>query len=183
MDYQKATDDELIALFKEKDDSRCLGEIYARYRTLVYGVCLQYLKDRDNAKDATMHIFERLQSLLKTNTITYFKSWLYITSRNHCLMAIRGNKGKVNIEISEAIMENELLLHLEDEPELDQNLSKLEKCIKELTQDQQTCVKLFYLEEQCYRDIAIKTGYELTKVKSYIQNGKRNLKICLERNG
>jgi RNA polymerase sigma-70 factor (ECF subfamily) len=40
---------------------------------------------------------------------------------------------------------------------------------------------LFYLEQKCYKDIADLTGYDLNKVKSAIQNGKRNLKICMER--
>lgn len=177
------SDEELIAAFKRTSEANYFGLIFQRYRTLVYGVCLKYLKDRDDAKDAVMQIFEKLQNSLKTQEINLFRSWLYVTSRNHCLMQLRAGKGRIKVEISSSFMENELLLHLTEEPPLEENLSKLEKCIEALTDGQQRCVKLFFLQEKCYQEIAQSTGLELNQVKSHIQNGKRNLKICLERNG
>jgi RNA polymerase sigma-70 factor (ECF subfamily) len=58
----------------------------------------------------------------------------------------------------------------------------LEKCIETLGDEQKQCVKLFYLQEKCYKEITESTGFDMNKVKSYIQNGKRNLKICMEKN-
>lgn len=158
------------------------GELYARYTSLVYGVCLKYLKDRDEAKDAMMQLFEKLVATLLTHDVENFKSWLYVTTRNHCLMQLRARKGKYQQEFSPELVENQFLLHLDEEPEMEQNLSKLEKCIDQLVNDQQQCVRLFYLEERCYKDITGLTGFDLNKVKSYIQNGKRNLKTCMEQN-
>jgi RNA polymerase sigma factor (sigma-70 family) len=160
-----------------------LGELFSRYQSLVYGVCLKYLKDRDEAKDAVMQLFEKLIQTLRTHEVENFKSWLYVTSRNHCLMQIRARKGKFTQEFSPEVMENQLLLHPEDEPELEGNLTKLEKCIETLANEQKECVQLFYLKEKCYKDIVQDTGFEMNKVKSFIQNGKRNLKICMEQNG
>lgn len=154
-----------------------------RYKTLVYGVSLKYLKDRDEAKDATMQIFEKLIGTTKVHEIENFKSWLYVTTRNHCLMQIRARKGKFTEEFQSNLMENQLLLHLEDEPELDGNLQRLEKCIETLVNEQKRCVQLFFIEEKCYKEVADQTGFNLNQVKSYIQNGKRKLKICMERNG
>ncbi len=176
------TDTELLRLYKESGELAHWGELYARYTSLVYGVCLKYLKDRDEAKDAMMQLFEKLVATLLTHDVENFKSWLYVTARNHCLMQLRARKGKYQQEFSPELMENQFLLHLEEEPEMEQNLSKLEKCIDQLVNDQQQCVRLFYLEEKCYRDITGLTGFDLNKVKSYIQNGKRNLKICMEQN-
>ncbi len=79
-------------------------------------------------------------------------------------------------------MESELILHLEDEPDFNQNLVKLENCINELGMEQQLCIRHFYLAEKCYKEIVDITGFDINKVKSYIQNGKRNLKLCMERN-
>ena len=81
------------------------------------------------------------------------------------------------------LMENETLVHLEEEPELESNLSKLENCIGTLAKEQKQCVTLFFLEQKCYKEIVSLTGYDDSKVKSYIQNGKRNLKICMEEHG
>jgi RNA polymerase sigma factor, sigma-70 family len=175
-----ASDEELISQFKKTAEQACFGELFSRYQSLVYGVCLKYLKDRDEAKDSVMQIFEKLQSSLKTQEINSFKSWLYVTSKNHCLMHLRAGKGKIKVEISSPFMENTLVLHLEDEPELDQNLAKLERCIQTLAEEQRVCVRLFYLDEKCYKEVSEFTGFEMNKVKSYIQNGKRNLKLCLE---
>ena len=179
----KTLDDlELIRLYKESGDLKLLGELYNRYMSLVYGVCLKYLKDRDESRDAVMQIFEKLIQSLKTHEVEHFKSWLYVTARNYCLMQLRASKGKIFEEISPFIMESDSLLHLEDEPAKEANLSKLEKCMEELGDEQKQCVKLFYLQEKCYKDITESTGFDLGKVKSYIQNGKRNLKLCMERN-
>jgi len=177
------TDMELLRLYKESGELAYWGELYTRYTSLVYGVCLKYLKDRDEAKDAMMQLFEKLVATLLTHDVENFKSWLYVTARNHCLMQLRVRKGKYQQEFSPELVETQFLLHLDEEPEMEQNLSKLEKCIDQLANDQQQCVRLFYLQEKCYKEIAGLTGFDLSKVKSYIQNGKRNLKICMEQNG
>lgn len=176
------TDNELVSGFRDTGDLSLVSEIFGRYTGMLYGVCMKYLRDRDDAKDAVMQIFEKLPNALKAYEIANFKSWVYVLARNHCLMQIRSKKGKWTSEIDHQLMENDLLLHQEDDQELETNLSRLEKCIGELEDEQQQCVRLFYLEEKCYKDIASITGFELNKVKSYIQNGKRNLKICMEKN-
>jgi RNA polymerase sigma factor (sigma-70 family) len=181
--HHKSLDDsQLLVTYRTTGGLDVLGELYNRYMSLVFGVCLKYLKDRDESRDAVMQIFEKLIETLKNHEIEHFKSWLYITARNHCLMQIRARKGKNFEEISPALMESDSLLHLDNEPEKEANLSKLEKCIETLGDEQKQCVKLFYLQEKCYKEITDSTGFDMNKVKSYIQNGKRNLKICMEKN-
>jgi RNA polymerase sigma factor (sigma-70 family) len=181
-DHSGLSDVELIAQYKESGDMSLIGTLYHRYMTLVYGVCMKYFKDRDESKDAVMQIFEKLIVITREHEITHFKSWLYVTSRNHCLMALRAKKGKNFERISPDFMENGLLLHLDEEPEIESNLIKLEKCIEHLVLEQKACVTLFYMEQKCYKEIVQITGFDDNKVKSYIQNGKRNLKLCMERN-
>ena len=177
------SDRELISLYKKTNDLSVIGELYTRYTALVYGVCMKYLKDRDEAKDASMQLFEKLIETLKSHEVENFKSWLYVSARNHCLMEIRIKKGKFKEEIGALDMENQFLLHPEEETELEDNLGRLEECIKQLIEGQQECIRLFYLDEKCYKDIAVVTGFDLNQVKSFIQNGKRNLKICMEEHG
>ena len=174
------TDLELLTQYKLSGEVEWAGVLYSRYTSLVYGVCLKYLKNRDEAKDAVMQLFEKLVIALKTHEVTYFKSWLYVTARNHCLMQLRSQKGKHMEEISPLIMETALESHLEEWDEMESNLGKLEKCIEKLAHEQKACVKMFFLQEKCYKDITVLTGFDLNKVKSFIQNGKRNLKICME---
>ncbi len=181
-DYKTLSDAELIQRYKTSGDLALVGLLFDRYMTLVYGVCLKYLKHREESRDAVMQIFEKLIVSLKEHEINHFKSWLYATSRNHCLMALRARKGKNFEEISTFFMENELSLHLQDEPEIETNLTKLEKCIEHLVSEQKTCVTLFYMDQKCYKEIVQITGFDDNKVKSYIQNGKRNLKLCMEGN-
>lgn len=185
------TDNELIEQFKSGGQN-ALGILFTRYTSLVYGTCLKYLKDRDESKDAVMQIFEKLNQSLRQHEVSNFKSWLYVSARNHCLMQLRSRKsrpvsqslseGWEPKEINPGIMESNYVLHLENEPELEQNLTKLEKCIEELGHEQQQCVRLFFLQEKCYKEVSEETGFDLGKVKSFIQNGKRNLKLCMERN-
>ena len=181
--HKALSDAELIASYKRSGDLAILGELYQRYMPLVFGACLKYLKNRDESRDAVMQIFEKLVQTLKDHDVTHFKSWLYVLSRNHCLMQLRAQKGKNFEEISPGLMEKGLSQHLENEPPLEDNLNKLEKCMETLGSEQKQCVKLFFLQEKCYKEITEQTGYDLNQVKSYIQNGKRNLKLCMERNG
>jgi len=181
-DGLELTDADLIRLYKNSGDLKVLGELYSRYTTMVFGVCVKYLKDRENSRDAVMQVFEKLITGLQEHEVTHFKSWLYITAKNYCLMQIRSQQNRKFQEISPTLMESDAMLHPEEEPELESNLSKLEGCIERLVSEQKHCVQLFYLQQKCYKEITVLTGFDLNSVKSYIQNGKRNLKICMERN-
>lgn len=181
-DYQSHSDLELLEAYIKKDDKEAVTILYDRYIHLVYGVSLKYLKDREKAEDATMALFEKLLIQLKQQSITSFRSWLYATAKNHCLMILRGKTfHKTEIE-NVLFMESAEELHPLDR-DLEGIYEILEKCIKELKQQQRSCIELFYYKKNNYEEIVALTGYELKKVKSYLQNGKRNLKICMEHNG
>ena len=182
------SDSWLISKFKSTGDLEYLGQLYEKYMHLVYGVCLKYLKDREASQDATMQIFEKLMIELPKREIENFKPWLHVLTRNHCLMHLRSEKSRSAreekiIESDQIFMESANEMHPNNESLLERDLEALKKCIDQLKDEQQECIKLFYLEERCYQEIADSTKYELKKVKSYIQNGKRNLKICMEQNG
>jgi len=153
-----------------------MGALFSRYTELVYGLCLKYLKDRDAAQDAVMNIFEKLIEKLKTEEVEYFKSWLYMVSKNHCLMELR----KKNPEMRTDFMEMTLAAHPMDEPDVEEDLTALEECMDTLKDEQAQCVRLFYLEKLSYHQVSARTQFDEKAVKSFIQNGKRNLKICLE---
>lgn len=173
----------LIEKYKSTSDLDFLGALYERYMPLVYGVCFKYFKEEEASKDAVMQIFEELVQKVKIYEINNFKSWLHVLTRNHCLMQLRKSSKVTQISINEEnFVEKAEFLHLDIDEEKEQRLTIMEDCIKTLSEEQRITVELFYLQEKCYKDIADFTGYDLTKVKSYIQNGKRNLKICIEKN-
>lgn len=181
---EQQNESQLIRQYKQHGDLELVGKLFKNYMHLVYGVCLKYLKNREESQDAVMQIFEKLIEQLKNHEVANFKSWLYVLSKNHCLMKLRSKQyqhEKHAQELSDINMENGMLLHHNDEPALEDNLSQLEKCIEELQNEQKRCVQLFYLESKSYKEIETLTKFELKKVKSHIQNGKRNLKNCIER--
>ena len=178
------SDTELIARYRNNGDMQVLGVLYKRYTHLVYGVCLKYLKDEDDSKDAVMQIFEKLIRDLRKHQVENFKSWLHTVAKNYCLMQLRSRKGKhfeswPEEEERQELVESQEKLHPGNEG-LEERLSLMEKGMLALNPEQQTCVKLFYLDELSYQEVAEKTGYSLLQVKSYIQNGKRNLRIFIE---
>ena len=176
------SDDALIALYKKSGDLEVLATLYGRYMYLVYGVCLKYLQDEELSKDAVMQIFEELVVKLKIHEVKQFKSWLHVLSRNHCLMALRKSSKNKTVSLEDAFVENTDFVHLNIDETKETQLTIMEICMESLPNEQRISVDLFYLQEKCYKEIAEITGYELQKVKSYIQNGKRNLKICIEKN-
>ncbi len=175
-------DDALIALYKKSGDLEVLATLYGRYMYLVYGVCLKHLQDEELSKDAVMQIFEELVVKLKIHEVKQFKSWLHVLSRNYCLMALRKSSKNKTVSLEDTFVENTDFVHLNNDETKEIQLAIMEKCMESLPDEQRISVDLFYLKEKCYKEIAEMTGYELQKVKSYIQNGKRNLKICIEKN-
>lgn len=174
------TDAELVNSYREDGDLNTLSALYQRYMDLIYGVCLKYLKDPEASKDAVINIYEELISKLKHHEVSNFKSWLYTLSRNHCLMQLRREKGRHTLEINEQFMQTEEILHLETVLQKEEQLNSMEKCMEQLSAEQKTCVSLFYLQGKCYNDIMEQTGIDWNKVRSNIQNGRRNLKLCME---
>jgi RNA polymerase sigma-70 factor (ECF subfamily) len=177
------SDQELISRYKKNGDIKWVGKLYDRYAHLVYGVCLKYLQNREESKDAVMQIFEKIIEELRTHEVVNLKSWLYVVSRNFCLMEIR--KRKKIVDISEASEKNEDLFmeSADDMHPIEERLDdiKLKKCLEELNNEQKRCIELFYYKEKCYKEISENTKYDIKKVKSYIQNGKRNLKNCMDK--
>ena len=173
-------DRELVELYKTSGDMNVLSRLFQRYMDLLYGVCLKYLKDPEIAKDAVMQIFEELVHKLNKHEVENFKSWLYTLGKNYCLMQLRTPKNLKTTEFKTELMQSEDETHLNGMLEKEENLKKMERCLQTLSAEQKITVELFYLQNKCYKEIADETGLDWNKVRSYIQNGRRNLKICME---
>ena len=169
--------------FKQSNSQDALAKLYLRYADLVYGVCLKYLKDGEAAKDAVMNIYTELLQKLPHHEVQNFKSWLYVLAKNHCLMQLRKEKKMVTVEFQPAVMQSEDFSHLDSVLSKEQDFKKLEQCLERLPREQKQSIQLFYLENKCYNEIVEQTGMDWNKVRSLIQNGRRNLKICMEKNG
>jgi RNA polymerase sigma factor (sigma-70 family) len=174
-------DKELVDLFRTSGNMEVLAVLFQRYMDLLYGVCLKYLKQPETAKDAVMQIFEELVAKLPKHEVDNFKSWLYTLAKNYCLMQLRTPKNLKTTEFKVDSMQLEEEAHLNGIQLKEENLQKLERCLQTLTTEQKRAVELFYLQNKCYKEIADVTGIEWNKVRSFIQNGRRNLKICMEK--
>ena len=177
-----ADDQALIAAYRRSSDLKVVAQLYQRYLDLLYGVCLKYLGEPETAKDAVMDIFEDLAQKLLRHEIEHFKGWLYTLAKNHCLMKLRTSR---RIPVAQSAdpehMQTGEEMHLKDKLEQEERFDRLAACIETLPADQRTVIRLFYLENKCYKEIELSTGMEWNKVRSHIQNGRRNLKICMQR--
>ena len=185
-ELQSLTDEQLVARYARTKDTEYLGQLYERYTHLVFAVCMKYLGNEEEAEDTVMLIFEKLVEELKYERVNIFKNWLYTVAKNQCLMQLRHRKtverSKVTLlrEIETEVMETGNEMHLIHGDNGGDSGPVLEEAISRLNEAQQRCIRLFYLEELSYREVAETTGYSLNEVKSHLQNGKRNLKIILE---
>mgnify|MGYP001195775518 FL=1 len=174
-------DKELADLFRTTGNMDVLAILFQRYMDLLYGVCLKYLKQPEAARDAVMQIFEELVQKLPKHEVDNFKSWLYTLAKNHCLMQLRTPKNLKTVEFKTESMQLEDNVHLNGVLAKEENLQKMEHCLQTLSDEQRISVELFYLQNKCYKEIAEATGMDWNKVRSHIQNGRRNLKICMEK--
>jgi len=174
---------ELVAQYKQTNDSTFIGALFQRYTHLIFGVCVKYLKDEDDAQDASMQIFEKLLVDLKKHDVQQFKAWLHMVCKNYCLMQLRSGASKLKHDKEMhkdfvQLMETEHELHLQNTKEV--QLTYMEECMKGLNAEQKLCIELFFLQEKSYQEVTESTNFTMNNVKSYIQNGKRNLKNCIE---
>jgi RNA polymerase sigma factor (sigma-70 family) len=180
--YNYITDQELLEKFYAGHDNEWLGILLQRYTLLLLGVCMKYLKNEEDAKDSVQQIFLKVMQELQKYKVEYFKSWMYMVAKNHCLMKLRDRQGKITAEINEKLMtapgeETDTQTLLQN----DKALYLMEEALKDLNPEQKQCVTLFYLQKKSYQEINELTGFTMMQVKSYIQNGKRNLKILIEK--
>jgi RNA polymerase sigma factor (sigma-70 family) len=182
--YKELDDKQLILLFRSKNDQKAVAALFERYSHLVFGVCMKYLKNEDDSKDATLTIFEKLQADLKRFDIEQFSFWIHRVAKNHCLMQLRSRKTMISIDDDEGPGADYWIHngaeHTKNESlEKEEHLLLLEEAITQLNVEQKICIELFYLKKYCYQDVAEIAGFSLNEVKSHIQNGKRNLKIYM----
>ncbi|MCE3228169.1 MAG: polymerase, sigma-24 subunit, subfamily [Bacteroidetes bacterium] len=180
--YKDYSDNDLINKFLESGDNSFVGILYERYGHLVLGLCIKYLKNKDEAQDAVIQIFTNLMNDLKKHKIEFFKSWLYVYSKNFCLMELRKRQStlKKELELKENV---HLVMDFSDPQHLhekEQQISVMERALEQLNGEQKRCIELFYLKNKSYNEIIEITGYSNNEVKSHIQNGKRNLKLKME---
>jgi RNA polymerase sigma-70 factor (ECF subfamily) len=180
--HKHITDQQLLENFYEDRDKQWLGILLQRYTLLLLGVCMKYLKNEEEAKDSVQQVFLKAITELQKYRVDYFKSWIYMVAKNHCLMKLRDKQGRLTVEVNEKLVtaheeEFDKQKLLEDE----KTIVLLSESLKELNPEQQQCVTLFYLQKKSYQEISGITGFSMMQVKSYIQNGKRNLKLLIEK--
>ncbi|MEL6695409.1 MAG: sigma-70 family RNA polymerase sigma factor [Bacteroidota bacterium] len=180
------SDEALVTRYKDHGESACLGELYERYMHVVFLVCMKYVKDESTSEDLAMQIFEKLMVDLRKYEIKTFKYWLHSVVRNHCLIYLDKEKKR---RVKRERLQQDLMAKGEDrvvdfglEVQMDKELQlqQMEQALTKLKLEQRVCVELFFLQKKSYQEVASETGYTLKQVKSYIQNGKRNLKIRME---
>ena len=179
--HKHISDQELLERFYTDRDNQWLGILLERYTLLLLGVCMKYLKNEELARDSVQQIFLKAITELQKYRVEYFKSWIYMVAKNHCLMQLRDRPGKITVEVKETIAAESEEPDKEDLLLNEKTYDYLGEALKELNPDQQLCVTLFYIEKKSYQQITEQTGYTMMQVKSHIQNGKRNMKILIEK--
>ena len=176
------SDATLLENFYHDHNNQWLGMLLQRYTLMLLGVCMKYLKNEEDAKDSVQQIFLKVIIEIEKYKVDYFKSWLYMVAKNHCLQKIRSNKNISTTELPGDFMQLDEPLHLEEVLNKEVKFELMEKCLEQLATDQKQMVELFYLQEKSYKEISEITGNDWNLVRSRIQNGRRNLKICMEEN-
>lgn len=173
----------LLKQYKETNNQKILGELYAPFMQMVLAVGLKYYKSKPKAEDLVMRVYEKITTKAKQHDISNFSSWLYTVAKNECLMDLRKKKREYLTEdfsYQEQFMESQTVMHLFKDNEQEKQLNNLEDCISSLNDEQKHCIKAFYLDNNTYKEIVNNTNFTYNEVKSHIQNGKRNLKLCMQ---
>lgn len=180
-DMEVMDDEQLLALHAQETTGRWLGQLYSRYLPMVYGVCLKYLRIPDDAGDAVMDIFEELTVKAGRYEVERFRPWLYTVAKNHCLQRLRRKRMEIPVEDAGRVMEYASVVHLLEGEGNEARFAALERCRERLPEKQRECIDRFFYDGKSYADISAETRYPVKSIKSFLQNGKRNLKLCMEK--
>lgn len=179
--HTKTTDEELVKLFQKNESLEVLGELYNRYLEWVYGICMKYFKNVEDSQDASMEVYELLIKRLPGKDVENFKPWLYRVASNYCLDALRKKKSVKNKESEIQLMHSNESIRLDsDAYDIESELTKMEDCLEILNSEQKQSVELFYLEKKSYDEVSRILNVSWSKTRSFIQNGRRNLKLCMD---
>ncbi len=173
------SNDQLLESYRTEDNQEALGILYERHLEMVYNTCMKYLTEKELAQDAVLDIFETLTEKAKTHEIQRFDGWLFMLAKNHCLMQLRKTTKNQVVSIEDRALSSDEEAYREQDHEREEKLQSLESCLEKLPEDQKIAVKMFYLEEKTYKEIAEIMQIDSEKVRSFIQNGRRNLKNCM----
>lgn len=175
--HSALSDEQLLQTYRSSGDNQWLGVLLQRYTGLLLGVAMKYLKDGTLAEDAVQHVFETTLTKLPQGPIANFKGWLYVLMRNYCLQYLRDKDYHVEESATKEI--EDTTADAEDMNMHEFTLQQMEVALTEISEEQRKTITLFYLQKHTYEQIIAQTGYTFMQVKSYIQNGKRNLKKIL----
>lgn len=178
---QTKSDDELLDLLRKTQDLAYFQELFQRYIPLAYGLCLKYLKNEQSAEDAVIDLYEDLAAKITRYSIDNFKNWLYSVVKNHCFAILKENRKEVIVNFDSNLMESDSIIDLLDDNNDEEKIKAVNECISQLPDPQRISILAFFFENKSYAEIVEATGFQLKSVKSYIQNGRRNLKICIEK--
>jgi len=181
INLSKFSDEDVLRMLKESGKTNCVRELFIRYLRLIYGVCLNYLKDADDAENAVKQIFNNLLFKLKDYEITTFRPWIYHYTKNYCLQIQGKENYSVISDYEEHDVEFDRIIDLFESNDAEQT-ALLANCLKELTPQQRVSINYFFKDKLSFAEIADKAGYTIKHVKSYIQSAKQNLINSLEKN-
>lgn len=175
----KLSDQELIEQYKRTSNSWYAGELFQRYTQLISAVAYNYMQNEVDTEDAVMEVFEIILRDLQHHEVNNFKTWVYSVTKHHCLKKLRRDSMET-MDVEQALRH----VAIDETPKtealrLEHQLEKLEDAVTRLSDEQKQCIELFYLKQKSYKEVADLTGYSVNEVKSYLQNGKRNLKGAL----
>lgn len=181
--YKDFPDEELIARYQNSEDDAFFEELFTRYQDKVLPICFKLLRDKEECQDACMEIFEKARKGLRKENVDRFNSWLYILIKNHCYDQIRKRKRRLTTssyaeeELEEILWKKGPDERLNGDGYRQEKLREVEAVLSRLDEAQRVCVDAFYCQGKSYKEIAEETGYTSNQVKSYLQNGIRNLRI------
>lgn len=179
------TDEDLVRDYRQTGDIDLIGELFTKLSKTVMGACLFYLKDKDEAKDATMQIFEKFIKELRKKEIVNFNGWLSFVVRNHCLNLIKGNLTKYSKRFNhqgfEYLNPNEEEENYLEGISNDELIDQLHLHLNSLNKLQKQCIESFYIRNMSYKEISEAYHLTIAEIKSHIQNGKRNLKLLMQK--
>lgn len=180
---ERLSDAELLIRHAGERTDSALGVLYGRYLPMIYGVCLRYLRNEEDAADAVMAIFEEMVTRIGGAEVREFRPWIYTVTKNYCLQQLRRTRREVPFDMADRLAKEGEVTQWLDEKRDGDRLAQLESCMEKLPEKQRVCIEEFFWNGKSYADIAAETRYPLASVKSFLQNGKRNLKLCVEKNG
>jgi RNA polymerase sigma-70 factor (ECF subfamily) len=170
---ESTPDAEVCRLLAAGERDQAFERLLTAYRGRVYRLALGYVRSPADAEDLAQEAFVRLwRALPLYDGRASFSTWLYVIARNACLSELRRRGARPTTSLEDDAADPAAPAGMASPVDLRLDC---ETFLEMLEEPQRRIVRLFYLQERSYEQVAEMLDMPINTVRSHLHRARKRL--------